>query len=726
MIRNPKRILNDVFGFEEFRPLQREIIEAVLAKRDSLVVMPTGGGKSLCYQIPAIIFDGLTIVVSPLISLMKDQVDQLGEFGVEAVFLNSSLMPDEYSRNVEMVRSGSAKMLYVAPETLLMERTLDLLSACDIDCIAIDEAHCISEWGHDFRPEYRQLIDVRERFPEAVCIALTATATERVREDIGKSLRFKNPEDFIASFNRENLFLEVIPKRNPTEQTIKFIRAFPKQSGIIYCFSRRQVDELAEDLDAEGFSVRPYHAGLEDDIRKENQELFVRDDVQIIVATIAFGMGINKPNVRFIVHYDLPKNIESYYQQIGRAGRDGLRAHCLLLFSYGDAAKIRFFIDEKEGVERQVAEMHLEKMLDFCEEEECRRVPLLKYFGEEFDEENCGTCDNCTGESREKVDVTVAAQKFLSCIFRTGEIFGEKHIIDVLRGSRAKKVLKQGHDKLSTYKIGMEYSKDQWSHLARQFVRMDLLDKDAKYGSLKLTQKAWQVLKNGAKVEAYLKEKVSKYASSEDMDHDATLFEILRAERKRIADAAKLPPFTIFHDRTLIEMATYFPRSIKSIGKMFGVGRAKLEKYGKIFLRLITEYADSKGKDEKRKIGKPAARRSSRRRHHEVGERFNGGESVEELAKNYGVLESTIIQHLCKFANEGHQVRSEGLFEILQLPEDKQKLVLESFERLGCDFLRPVFDDLGEEIGWGDLKIMRMIYINNKLRDELGGRGDNV
>ncbi len=718
MINDAKRILKEVFGYEEFKPLQREIIEAVLARRDSLVIMPTGGGKSLCYQIPAIILDGLTVVVSPLISLMKDQVDQLGEFGVNAVFLNSSLFPREYSLNVEKVRSGEAKLLYVAPETLLMEKTLELLSERNVDCIAIDEAHCISEWGHDFRPEYRQLTDVRERFPGAVCIALTATATERVREDIRKSLRLENPADFIASFNRENLHLEVIPKRNPTEQTINFIRAFPNQSGIVYCFSRKQVDELAEDLSAEGFSVRPYHAGLEDDLRKENQELFVRDDVQIIVATIAFGMGINKPNVRFIVHYDLPKNIESYYQQIGRAGRDGLRAHCLLLFSYGDAAKIRFFIDEKEGLEKRVAQMHLDKMIEFCEEEECRRVPLLRYFGEEFREGVCKACDNCLGDSREKADVTVAAQKFLSCVFRTEEIFGEGYIIDILRGSRAKKLIEKGHDKLSTYGIGMEFSKGQWSSLARQFVRMGLLEKDVRFGSLKLTPKAWEVLKGGAKVEAHLKEKAAEYGSSEDKAYDTALFEILRAERKRIADTAKLPPFTIFHDRTLIEMATFFPRSIDSLGKIFGVGRAKLEKYGEVFLRLIKAYAEKEGFEEKpkRDDARPI-RKSQRRRYHEVGERFNAGESIRELADSFEVMESTIIDHLLNYALVGNELRADGLVGISKLPEDKQKLVLESLDRVGSDTIRPVFDDLGGEVDWNDIRVLRLIYMSGKMKE---------
>ena len=374
-------ILKSVFGYDDFRPLQAEIIDNVLHKNDTLVIMPTGGGKSLCYQIPALIFDGLTVVVSPLISLMKDQVEQLVEVGVAATFLNSSLPPDEYAHAVARVRRGEVKLLYLAPETLLMQRTLNLLASLSIDSLTIDEAHCISEWGHDFRPEYRQLIEVRQHFPDAVTIALTATATPRVRQDIKSSLGFSEANEFIASFDRPNLFLQVAPKTNPVVQTIAFLRERTDQSGIIYCFSRRQVDDLSETLAREGFSARPYHAGLSDRDRRENQEAFIRDNVQIIVATIAFGMGINKPNVRFVVHFDLPKNIESYYQQIGRAGRDGLPSHCLLLFSYSDTQKIKHFINEKpDAQERRIASRHLSELVRFSEADSCRRIRAAGLF----------------------------------------------------------------------------------------------------------------------------------------------------------------------------------------------------------------------------------------------------------------------------------------------------------------------------------------------------------
>ncbi len=353
MIKQAKIILKDVFGYDTFRLQQEAVIEHVLNKKDALVIMPTGGGKSLCYQIPALIFDGITIVISPLISLMKDQVEQLREYDVPAVYLNSSLTPEAYNFNVRKIQQGKVKLVYLAPETLMMDKTRELLKSLKVDCFTIDEAHCISEWGHDFRPEYRQMAVVRNDFPDAVCMALTATATPRVQEDIKSLLNFKDSEAFISSFDRKNLFLKIVDKKDPDNQLLDFLYTRKKQSGIIYCFSRRQVDELAETLEDEGYSVKPYHAGLTDAQRAFNQRAFIRDDISIIVATIAFGMGINKSNVRFIVHYDMPQNIESYYQQIGRAGRDGLRSDCVLLFGYADTQKIKYFINKKRGRKRK-------------------------------------------------------------------------------------------------------------------------------------------------------------------------------------------------------------------------------------------------------------------------------------------------------------------------------------------------------------------------------------
>ena len=594
MIDRAKTILGDVFGYDEFRSLQKEIIENVLKKRDTLVIMPTGGGKSLCYQIPALIFEGLTVVVSPLISLMKDQVEQLAELDVPAVFLNSSLSNEEYNRNVERLRKNGVKLLYLAPEALLTPRMLSLLSSLRVDCLAIDEAHCISEWGHDFRPEYRQLVAVRSRFPSATCVALTATATPRVQEDIKSNLKFDASNEFIASFNRENLFIQITPKSNPVSQTIKFLKKYPDQSGIIYCFSRRQVDDLYEILKSKGYSVRPYHAGLSDVERTRNQELFIRDDVQIIVATIAFGMGINKPNVRFVIHFDLPKNIDTYYQEIGRAGRDGLRAHCLLLFSYADIRKIKYFINQKDDNEQRIANIHLNAMLQFTETEVCRRRPLLTYFGEDYSTEKCDMCDNCLAGERKLVDITVPAQKFFSCVKRTDEVFGANHIIDVLRGSQSQKVLKFGHENLSTHGIGKEYSRKQWFHLARQFIQKGLMTQNAEYGGLKLTGKAYDVFKGseivlGILEEEHIEERKGKGRETE-YEYDRVLFEKLRKKRKELADKAGIPPYVIFPDKTLIEMAAFSPWSEESLLHIHGVGPVKYKKYGTIFLDIIDGY----------------------------------------------------------------------------------------------------------------------------------------
>jgi len=594
MINQAKTILKNVFGYDEFRFLQQEIIENVLSHKDSLVIMPTGGGKSLCYQIPALIFKGLTIVVSPLISLMEDQVNQLIALGIDAAVLNSSLSSKDYQDNIARIKRNEVRLLYLAPETLMMQRTLALLSSLQVDCFTIDEAHCISEWGHDFRPEYRQLIEGRKRFPKAVCVALTATATPRVQKDIKESLCFKKSDSFIAGFNRENLFLQIVPKTQPTEQTLEFIKKFPNQSGIIYCLARRQVDELTEILANEGFSVKPYHAGLSDLERQENQKRFIRDDVQIMVATIAFGMGINKPNIRFVLHYDLPQNIESYYQQIGRAGRDGLHAICLFLFGYGDIQKIKFFISQKEESEQRKAAVHLNAIIGLAETDVCRRIPLLQYFGEDYTTPKCEMCDNCLTEKKAPVNVTIPAQQFLSCVKRTGEVFGAGHIIDVLRGSKAQNVLKRNHQELSTYGIGKDYSKKQWFHLSRQFIQKELIFQDMEFGSLKLTPKAWEVLKENQDVFARVEEEPKKPTQHEAADYiyDHDLFERLRQQRKKLADASNLPPYIIFPDKTLIEMATYFPQSREIMMELHGVGSVKFERYGQTFLNLICQYCE--------------------------------------------------------------------------------------------------------------------------------------
>ena len=718
----PRQVLKEVFGYDQFRPLQAEIIGQALAGKDALVIMPTGGGKSICYQIPALILEGLTIVVSPLISLMKDQVEQLQEVGAAAAMLNSSLAPAEYGDTITKIRQRQLKLLYMAPETLLKPDILELLDSVPVDCLTIDEAHCISEWGHDFRPEYRQIAPIRQRFPNAVCLALTATATPRVQDDICENLGISDAGRFIASFNRENLFLQVQLKHDPARQTVEFLKRFPKQSGIIYCFSRRQVETLCEFLRKQGFSALPYHAGLGDEARKQHQEQFIRDDVQIIVATIAFGMGINKSNVRFVVHYDLPKSIESYYQEIGRAGRDGVRADCLLLFSAGDTQKIRYFIDQKpDALQRQVALQHLDRLVDFAETEACRRRPLIRYFGEDYDAERCGMCDNCLSEKQEKIDITVPAQKFLSCVFRTGQRFGAAHIIDVLRGSRNQKVQQFSHDRLTTYGIGKEFSKKQWSHLSRQLVRQGLLEKEPAYGGLKLTQRAGEVFAGRAKVFGTIQEEPLAPARAETpANYDAALFELLREKRKALADAANVPPYVIFSDKSLIDMASFFPQSAARFSDMHGVGQVKLERYGAGFLEIIRNYCREHNLAEVPASRPAAPARTSRKtplqklRHQVVGEAFRGGASLEDLMAEYGTKRSTLISYLYQYYQEGQRLPAERLLPASQLPPAQREKVLQIFERLGTQKLRPVFDALNGEVAYEELHILRLYYLNRK------------
>ncbi len=714
----PESILKSTFGYDTFKPLQREIIDNVQARRDTLVIMPTGGGKSLTYQVPALMFDGLTVVVSPLIALMKDQVEQLLALGVSAVFLNSSLSPEEYQANMNSVKSGLTKLLYVAPETLLTPRIYSLLSSLKLDLLAIDEAHCISEWGHDFRPEYRQLVDVRRKFPSAVCMALTATATPRVRSDIMSSLGFSQSNEFLASFNRENLFIEVTPKQDPAAQTLRFLENFKDQSGIIYCFSRKQVDDLSATLARHGHSVRPYHAGLDDMDRKRNQEAFIRDDVQIIVATIAFGMGINKPNVRFVIHYDLPKSIEGYYQEIGRAGRDGLPAHCLLLYSYGDASKIRYFIDQKEEPERSASLQHLDAMTRYAEGSICRRKPLLSYFGETFVSENCGTCDNCGADESELADITIAAQKFLSCVKRSGERFGAAHVVDILLGSKNEKIEKYNHHELSTHGIGRELTKSQWMHISRQLVERGLLNQDPAYRVLSVTAKGSEMLKSREQVKGQINEakkserSAARVKPSPDSEYDKSLFSLLRNKRKELADAAGVPPYVIFSDKTLVEMAAYFPQSKDSLLNISGLGKVKYERYGAAFLAIIKEYCKLNKIDEKNKTAARAADKDAGHRYMAVAEAYNAGESIQNLMKRYAVSADTILNHLARFIMAGNPLRSaEDLIALSNLSPDQQLAVFKTFDQMGADMLKPVYEKFNGTVNYDELRILRLCYL---------------
>lgn len=504
---NPELVLSSVFGYKNFRPLQEAVINSVLAKKDTLVIMPTGGGKSLCYQIPALILKGITIVVSPLISLMSNQVASLEKHGIHSVFLNSSLEWKEYLKAVDEIKKGFVKIIYVSPEGLATSRIRDLLNEgnLEVSCITIDEAHCVSEWGHDFRPDYMEIFSVRKLFPKATMIALTATATEQVKKDIIKNLGLKKPEIFTTSFDRKNIFLEVQPKKSGESQVIDFLKNHKNESGIIYCTSRRQVDELFVSLKKKGYSVLNYHAGLPDDVRGEHQQLFIEDKVKIIVATVAFGMGIDKPNVRFVINFDLPKSIEEYYQEIGRAGRDGQPAWALLLYTYADVHKIRYFFTDMADPTK--AEMKLKSMVNFASGNTCRRKALLNYFGEKYEAttgESDGSwcCDICSNlrEAKPLTDMTIPIQKFLCCILRTKSRFGAAYVIDVLLGSHNKRILENGHNMISTFSIGHELTKDDWHDLVDLLLEKEYIQRVGEYNVLELTDKGRDLLVTREKV----------------------------------------------------------------------------------------------------------------------------------------------------------------------------------------------------------------------------------
>ncbi len=508
--------------------------------------MPIGGGKSLCYQIPALLFPGPTVVVSALISLMKGQVGQLTELGIDAAAPNSTLTPEEYRETVRRVGAADIRLLYPAAETPLAPRTLALPDSASLDLLAIDEAHCISEWGHDFRPEYRQLADIRERFPRTVGIALAAAATPRAPEDVRRSLRLPRANVFPAGFDRPNLYVDVVPRTRPGSQALDFLKNFQGRSGVVHCISRKQVDDLTAMLRESGISARAYHAGLPEPERRANQDAFIRDDAAVMVATVAFGMGVDKPNIRFVLHYELPKNIESYYRQIGRAGRDGLPAHCRLLFSRGDIRKIGYPIRQMAESERGVARGRLDALVQYAETEACRRIPLLAHFGEKYAKTDCANCENCVADRQSRMDAAVPAQKFLSCVKRTGERFGAAHVTDAPRGSTAKKVLKFGHGKLSTHNIGLEFSRNQWLALSRQFLGKGLLEKEPEFGTLRLTPKAWEVMRGNEKGYARVPPEGAESASlrrrGPAIEHDAALFDLPRARRKALAEAGDVPP----------------------------------------------------------------------------------------------------------------------------------------------------------------------------------------
>jgi len=592
---SPLQMLQNVFGYKEFRPYQQQVVDAVISGQDAFVLMPTGGGKSICYQLPALHRPGVGIVVSPLISLMKDQVDSLLANGVRAACYNSSLNAAAARQVLAELHAGQLDLLYVAPERLLTDDFLERLQGLPVALFAVDEAHCVSQWGHDFRPEYVQLGRLRQLFPAVPVIALTATAEKQTRLDILHRLQLHDVQQVVASFDRPNIRYTVIDKAKPFLQLSAFLETRQQESGIIYCLSRKRVEEVAAKLQQDGVSAAAYHAGLPAEQRRQVQDNFIRDDLQIVVATVAFGMGIDKPNVRFVVHYDLPKTIESYYQETGRAGRDGLPAEVLLLFGYGDIAISRGLIEKGGNAEQKRIEIYkLNAMVAYAESGTCRRRALLSYFGESLDED-CGNCDICL-HPPERYDATDDARKALSCVYRVGQRFGIGHVIEVLRGSKAQRIFELRHDQLSTYGIGREQSQDHWSHLLRQLIHHGYLEQDiANFSVLKLTEAARPLLRGEQKLtitRPRLKPGRKKKPERKivGLDYDQELFNLLRVRRKQIADRDGVPPYVVFGDASLAEMAATLPTDEAALLQVNGVGQTKLQRYGDEFIEEIAGF----------------------------------------------------------------------------------------------------------------------------------------
>ncbi len=723
--------LKQYFGYDAFLAGQRQVIELVLAGRDMLVLMPTGGGKSLTYQLPALLLPGLTIVVSPLIALMQDQVDRLQANGIPATFINSSLSEKERHQRERDVLNGDLKLLYVAPERLLTQNFLVFLDELEermgLSLLAVDEAHCVSEWGHDFRPEYRQLSRLRVRYAQTPMLALTATATERVQQDILEQLKLRDPHLHVASFNRPNLYYEVRQKNQRSyREVLQLLGEMPGQSVIIYCQSRQGVENLCADLQRDGIDALPYHAGLPAEVRSENQSRFIRDDVPVLVATIAFGMGIAKPDVRAVIHYDLPRNLEGYYQESGRAGRDSQPARCILFFNYGERMRSEYLIGQRVASEemQMIALEQLQQAVAYCETQTCRRAILLRYFGEEVYEENCGNCDNCL-RPVEYEDHTVNAQKFLSCIGRTRERFGMRHIVDVLRGANTQRIRDYGHNQLSTYGIGKDLSADEWMLLGRSLMQQGLLSQSTDgYPVPRLNALSKEILRGQRDVSIpaikslhVQQERREKPAVAELDPASQGLFHHLRALRKEIADEQGVAPYVVFSDATLLALARHRPQSEEQFASIPGIGSRKLEAYFTPFTRAIQDYCeqndlamglDLEVKARQRESGPPATGAGTARR--VTLDLYNQGYSIEEIATERSIKPDTVIGYLADLIEAGEAIDVNSL-----LQPGHYDTIVAAIEQVGAETLKPIKEYLGDDYSYGEIRLVRSMLRASQL-----------
>ncbi|MBK6267000.1 DNA helicase RecQ [Marivirga sp. S37H4] len=713
-----KEKLKEVFGYNQFRGKQELIMKNILEKKNTFVIMPTGAGKSLCYQLPALSQEGTAIVVSPLIALMKNQVDTLNALGVNARFLNSTLSKTEVNRVKKEVLNGNLKLLYVAPESLTKEENVAFLQKAHISFAAIDEAHCISEWGHDFRPEYRKIKAILQQIADIPVIALTATATPKVQLDIQKNLNMEQANVFKSSFNRENLYYEVRPKNQAKKQLIRFLNDRKGKSGIIYCLSRKKVEEIAEFLNVNGFNAAPYHAGLDGNVRMKNQDNFLNEDVDVIVATIAFGMGIDKPDVRFVVHYDTPKSVEGYYQETGRAGRDGLVGDCLMFYSYNDILKLEKFNKDKPVTEKENAKLLLEEMSSYAESSVCRRKQLLHYFGETYTD-TCGKCDNCV-HPKEKFEGKEEMIIALKTVKLTGERFGMNHLVNVIRGSKDQYVTSYSHDKLEIHGVGSAQEPEFWKSIIRQTMLNGYLDKDIEnIGVLKMNKAGEEFLKNPKNIE-FTKNHIYTDDGDEDQiekesfatkSFDEVLYTQLKALRKKVAKSKDLPPYVIFQDPSLEEMATTYPTTSDELAAVNGVGLGKVQKFGKPFLDLIKQYVEENDITTAADVMVKSSVNKSKMKIFII-QQVDKKIELEEIAEMKDISFEQLITEIENICYSGTRLNLDYYLEQI-IDEDKQEEIIDYFLSAETDSIDDAMEEFEDEFSEEDMRLMRIKFLSN-------------